>query len=104
MAGAGAIWEDWPTRSSYRIRIAPRAARRLGALSPERQHRVQAMIEDVADLAALLPESGRRFRDAAPLLDLRLGKLSVRYRIDEEARTISIEHLVGADPADLDVG
>lgn len=89
-------WTDWLTESFFRIRVAPVAAQKLERLAPEKQQRLRQMIRDIAELADLVPPStGSSWRagDAKSLLQLRLGRIDVRYSISEENRTLTIEHV-----------
>jgi len=89
-------WTDWLTESFFRIRISPLAAEKLEKLAPDTQERLRQMVRDIAELADLVPPStGRSWRtgDAQSLLQLRLGRVEVRYSISEENRTLTIEHV-----------
>lgn len=93
-------WSDWLTPSYFRIRIAPAAARKLELLPEETQERLRQMLQDIAELADLLPPSSRTsFRpgDALSLLRLQLGRADVRYSISEESRTLAVEHVILAE-------
>ncbi len=110
-AVATTAWNDWLTESMYRVRISLRAAERLRSLSSATQQKLRDMIEDIAELAALSTESTRRAWNVSfsrPLLELRVDNVSLRYRIDEDARTLAIEHVVVLDEPEgepeLDVG
>ena len=90
-------WSDWLSPSCYRVRISAGAAERLCLLPGPQQALVRAMLEDIAEIAALAAENTAR--TWAPsfsqrLLEVRVGKVSIRYRIDESARTLSVEHVV----------
>jgi hypothetical protein len=91
-------WSEWLTPSFFRIRAAPAAAEKLTGLPPETQNRLRQMVEDIAELADLMPPSTARSWRATEqgphLLQLRLGKLDVRYSISEEARSFTIEHVI----------
>jgi hypothetical protein len=94
-------WTDWLTESFFRIRVAPAAAEKLSQVPLETQQRLRVMVEDISELADLVPPStGHPWvpSDGATLLQLRLGKVDVRYSISEERRTLTIEHVnvVGA--------
>ncbi len=60
------------------------------------QHRLQQMLQDIAELADLLPPStARSWREQGPhLLHLRLGRFDVRYSISEDDRALTIEHVI----------
>ena len=93
-----APWTDWLTPSFFRIRVAPAAIEKLSALPPDLQERLRHMLLDIVELADLVPPSTARSWRASeqgrPLLQLRLGKLDVRYSISEESRTLTIEHVI----------
>src|SRR5205807_5069537 len=75
-------WTDWLTGSFFRIRIAPAAAEKLGQLRAETQLRLRQMLQDIAELADLVPPStGRAWNasDGSSLLQLQLGRINVRY-------------------------
>ena len=56
------------------------------------------MLLDIVELADLVPPSTARSWRASeqgrPLLQLRLGKLDVRYSISEDDRSLTIEHVI----------
>jgi hypothetical protein len=91
-------WTDWATRSAFRIRVAPAAAEKLHALPLDTQDRLRQMLQDIAELADLVPPSvARSWRvgeNGANLMQLGLGKLDVRYSIAEDDRTLTIEHVI----------
>ena len=90
-------WTDWLTESFFRIRVAPAAAAKLAQLPDETQGRLRQMLQDIAELADLVPPSTAqtwRVSDGATLLQLQLGRISVRYSISEENRTLTIEHVI----------
>jgi mRNA-degrading endonuclease RelE of RelBE toxin-antitoxin system len=98
-------WTDWLTESVFRIHIAPVAAEKLSQLPPDTQQRLRQMLHDIAELADLVPPStARTWRagDGGSLLLLRLGRVGVRYSINEESRTLTIEHLINPGEEDLD--
>ena len=69
--------------------------------------RLRQMLQDIAELADLVPPStGRAWTasDGSTLLQLQLGRVSVRYSISEENRTLTIEHVIvpQEEPADLE--
>jgi hypothetical protein len=93
-------WTDWLTPSLYRVRVAPGAAEELRRLTPAAQQRVRQMLTEIAELADVMPvEASRSW--GSKLLHLNLGKVSVRYSISEETRTLSVEHVV-PPPEELD--
>jgi hypothetical protein len=86
-------WTDWLTPSLYRIRIAPAAAEELRRLPPGVQQRVRVMLTEIAELADLMPiETTQSWGEK--LLQLTVGRASVRYSISEGTRTLAIEHVV----------
>ena len=89
-------WTDWTTDTSFRIRVSMAAADKLDQLAPETQDRLRRMMQDIAELADLMPSENRnRWNDSAsPLLQLQMGRVTVRYSIDEEARTLTIQHVI----------
>ena len=97
-------WTDWLTDSFFRIRVAPAAAAKLGRLSAGTQARLRRMLQDIAELADPVPPSSAQSwtaSDAASLLQLQLARITVRYSISEESRTLAIEHVIlPADSAD----
>lgn len=96
-------WADWLTPSLFRVRVATTASEVLVRQAPEVQERIRAMLTDIAELADLTPaemhrawgNDGRRH-----LLSLQLGHVSVRYSINEQTRTLGVEHVV-APPFEL---
>ena len=100
-------WTDWLTQSFFRIRVAPAAAEKLSQLPPETQLRLRQMLQDIAELADLVPPSSARAwiaADGASLLQLQLGRTGVRYSINEESRTLTIEHVILPSEQDDDLG
>jgi hypothetical protein len=90
-------WTDWLTGSFFRIRISTAAADKLTRLQADMQVRLRQMLQDIAELADLVPPSTARSWTAGEspqLLQLQLGRVSVRYSIDEESRTLTVEHVV----------
>ncbi len=93
-------WNDWLTQSFFRIRVSLGAAEKLRELPPTVQVKLRAMLEEIAELAARSPTLSPHTWIASfsrPLLQLRLGRVSVHYAIDEETRTLSVEHVVVPD-------
>lgn len=91
------LWTDWLTESFFRIRVAPAAADKLQQLAPETQQRLRLMLQDIAELADLVPpNTGQTWNSAqgAGLLQIQMGRVSVRYSINEESRTLTIEHVI----------
>lgn len=90
-------WTDWLTPSFFRIRVSISAAEKLALLSQETQVRLRQMLQDIAELADLVPpSSGPAWNgsDGTQLLQLHVGRITVRYSIDEASRTLTIEHVV----------
>jgi hypothetical protein len=75
----------------------------MNALPEATQDRLRQMMQDIAELADLLPPStSRAFGELGPhLLQLRLGKYDVRYSISENDRTLTIEHVIVPDDEEL---
>ena len=92
-------WSDWITDSCFRIRVAPAAAVKLAQLPVETQQRLRHMLQDIAELADLVPPTtGHSWSlGGAQLLQLQLGRVSVRYSISEESRTLTVEHVILLD-------
>jgi hypothetical protein len=96
-------WNDWLTPSLFRVRVAKTAGEVLLKQTPEVQERIRAMLTDIAELADLTPDEMDRAwgNDGRQhLLSLQLGRVSVRYSINEQTRTLGVEHVV-APPSDL---
>ena len=96
----GAAWSDWLTESFFRVRVSGAAAEKLRALPAAIQQRLQQMLHDIAELADLVPPqaaSNWRPGDALQLLQLQLGRVTVRYSINEESRTLAVEHVIAPD-------
>ena len=93
-------WNDWLTQSFFRIRVSLSAAEKLRELPAPVQAKLQSMLEEIAELAALSPPVTAHSWIASlsrPLLQLRLGRVSVHYAIDGDTRTLSVEHVVVPD-------
>jgi hypothetical protein len=85
------------TQSFFRIRVAPLAAEKLEQLPADTQLRLRHMVHDIAELADLVPPGAAqnwKSDDTASLLQLQMGRVNVRYSIDEERRTLTIEHVI----------
>lgn len=84
------------TESFFRVRVATVAAEKLASLPEETQLRLRRMLNDIAELADSEPRSRAQAWRAtrSPLLHLQLGRVTVRYTIDEELRTLSVEHVI----------
>ena len=97
-------WTDWATPSAFRIRVSAAAAEKLDGLPPETQERLRQMLQDIAELADLVPFKGEQsWRDQGPpLLQLHVGRMTVRYSISEESRTLAVEHVIVPDEGELD--
>jgi hypothetical protein len=96
-------WADWLTPSLFRVRVAKTASEVLLRQSPEVQERIRAMLTDIAELADLMPaEMNRAWGNDGMqhLLSLQLGRVNVRYSINERTRTLGVEHVV-APPGEL---
>jgi hypothetical protein len=90
-------WTDWLTDGFFRIHVSRTAARKLGALPPRDQERLRQMLYDITSLIDVLPPGApRSWRDRGKpaLLELQLGRVSVRYFIDEASRTLTVEHVI----------
>ena len=97
-------WNDWLTDSFFRIRVSTAAAAKLRLLPPETQLRLRQMLQDIAELADLVPPTtAQSWRTAgtSPLLQLQLGRVCVRYSINEESRTLAVEHVIAPDEDEL---
>jgi hypothetical protein len=97
-------WTDWLTPSLFRVRVAQPAAHELRRQLPEVQERIRLMLTEIAELADLMPpETSRAWGTDGQqhLLQLQIGRLSIRYSINEQTRTLGVEHVI-APPADLD--
>ena len=95
-------WNDWVTKSLFRVRISLGAAETLRRLPETDQQKLKEMLEDVAELAASAPAGLAHAWKTSfnrPLLQLRAGRVMVRYAIDEDTRTISVEHALIAEDA-----
>lgn len=93
-------WNDWLTQSFFRIRVSPAAAEKLRELPVALQQKLRSMVEEIAEIAAHSPAVTAHTWIASfsrPLMQLRLGRVSVHYAIDEETRTLSVEHVVVPD-------
>jgi hypothetical protein len=93
-------WNDWLTQSFFRIRISLAAAEKLRDLPGPLQLKLRSMLEEIAETATLSPAVTTHTWIAPlsrPLLQLRLGRVSVHYAIDGETRTLSVEHVVVPD-------
>ena len=99
-------WNEWATVSTYRIRIAPAAVEKLESLPPDTQDRLRRMLQDIAELADLMPPSGSTGWAAStpPLLHLQMGRVSVRYALNEKDRVLSVEHVIVPGDELSDVG
>ena len=80
--------------------MAPAAIVKIGKLSPQTQQRLRQMLQDITELADLTPPNAPQSwmsGQAPPLLSLQLGRVSVRYTISEESRTLTVHHVIGQD-------
>jgi mRNA-degrading endonuclease RelE of RelBE toxin-antitoxin system len=90
-------WNDWITPSFFRIRVSIGAAEKLRRLQHPEQQKLKEMLEEIAEIAASAPVGLAHAWNLSfnrPLLQLSLGRITVRYAIDEDTRTISVEHVV----------
>lgn len=98
-------WTDWLTDSLFRIRVSTNAAARLRSLPRGTQLRLRQMLADIAELADLVPaHTAEAWRSSGPLplLQLQLGRVSVRYSISEDDRTLAVEHVIAPDDLELE--
>jgi len=96
-------WTDWLTNSFFRIRVAPAAMAKIGNLSSQTQQRLRLMLQDITELADLTPPNAEQTwmsGQEPPLLSLQLGRVSVRYTISEESRTLTVHHVIGQDDSE----
>jgi mRNA-degrading endonuclease RelE of RelBE toxin-antitoxin system len=90
-------WNDWITPSFFRIRVSMSAAEKLRRLVENEQQKLKSMLEEIAEIAASTPVGLAHAWNTSfnrPLLQLRFGRVTLRYAIDEDTRTISVEHVV----------
>ncbi|HZR10755.1 MAG TPA: hypothetical protein VFA79_19365 [Myxococcales bacterium] len=90
-------WNDWITPSFFRIRVSMAAAEKLRRLPAAVQQKLKEMLEEIAEIAASTPVGLAHAWNTSfnrPLLQLRLRRTTVRYAIDEDTRTMSVEHVV----------
>ena len=83
--------------------MAPAAIAKIGKLSAQTQQRLRQMLQDITELADLTPPNvGQTWMSgqAPPLLSLQLGRVSVRYTISEESRTLTVHHVIGQDDSE----
>lgn len=94
---ARSSWNDWITRSFFRVRVSMAAADKLRQVPQDAQAKLREMLEDIAEIAGSAPAGLAHAWNTSfdrPLLQLSLGRITVRYAIDEDTRTISVEHAV----------
>jgi hypothetical protein len=63
----------------------------------DEQQKLKEMLEEIAEIAASTPVGLAHAWNTSfnrPLLQLRLGRITLRYAIDEDTRTISVEHVL----------
>jgi mRNA-degrading endonuclease RelE of RelBE toxin-antitoxin system len=77
-------WNDWITPSFFRIRVSMAAAEKLRRLHDNEQQKLKEMLEEIAEIAASTPVGLAHARNTS----------FKRYAIDEDTRTISVEHVV----------
>jgi hypothetical protein len=90
-------WTDWLTGSFFRIRVSPHAGEKLEQLAVETQLRLRQTLQDIAEMADLVPPSAAETwipGDTDSLLQLQMGRVNVRYSINEATRTLTIEHVI----------
>jgi mRNA-degrading endonuclease RelE of RelBE toxin-antitoxin system len=91
-------WQDWLTSSFYRVRVAPAALEKIRALPDPTQMQLHQMLSEIADIADLAAPSyeGRGWSHDHPgrMLCVGIGRVDVHYRIDEEKRTLTVEHVI----------
>lgn len=89
-------WNDWLTDSFFRVRISLAAAEKLRQLPAPEQVRIRAMLDEIAEMSGLSQTGGGAHVSsfARPLLQLRIGRVTVRYAIDEDTRTMAVEHVI----------
>ena len=81
------------------------AAEKLRRLPDDDQRKLKEMLEDIAEIAASTPVGLAHAWNTSfnrPLLQLRQGRITLRYAIDEDTRTISVEHVVIPDDERVD--
>jgi hypothetical protein len=96
-------WTDWLTPSLFRVRVSSHAAEELRRQAEDVQENVRQILTEIAELANMMPpETSRAWgTDGRPhLLQVILGRLSVRYSINERTRTLGVEHVI-CPPAEL---
>ncbi len=95
---------DWIAPSFFRIRASPAAVAKLVKLPNDMQDRLRQMLEEITELANVTPprpDNSWMTGARPPLLTLQLGRVCVRYFINEESRTLSIEHVIFLDEKPL---
>jgi hypothetical protein len=94
-------WNDWLTRSFFRIHANSIAAPKLAELPVEVQTRLRRMLHDITELVDLTPNNtGRMWTTGGeePIsLYLRVGRVQVRYSISEDTRSLTIEDVIPLD-------
>jgi len=76
---------------------------KIGNLSSQTQQRLRLMLQDITELADLTPPNAEQTwmsGQEPPLLSLQLGRVSVRYTISEESRTLTVHHVIGQDDSE----
>jgi hypothetical protein len=91
-------WTDWLTPSLFRVRVASLAAQELRKQPDDLQERIRVMLTEIAELADVMPpETSRAWGtdgQKRALLTLVLGRVCIRYSIDERNRTLGVEHVI----------
>ena len=93
-------WNDWLTRSFFRIHANPIAEPKLAELPVDVQIRLRRMLHDITELVDLTPSNTGKMWTAggAPLsLHLRVGRVQVCYSISEDTRSLTIEDVISLD-------
>lgn len=91
-------WRDWLTGSFYRVRVAPAALEKLRSLPDPTQIQLHQMLSEIADTVDLAPPRylGLGWNDdrRGRMLCVGIGRVDVHYRIDEDKRTLTVEHVI----------
>jgi len=93
-------WNEWLTRSFFRIRASPAAVEKLHDLPPDVQTRLRWMLHDITELVDLTPaNTGQMWvAGAAPaIFNLRVGRVQVRYTISVDTRSLTIQDVIPLD-------
>jgi hypothetical protein len=93
-------WNDWLTRSFFRIHANSIAAPKLAELPVDVQIRLRRMLHDITELVDLTPTNTGKMWTAGSeplLLYLRVGRVRVSYSISEDTRSLTIEDVIPLD-------